>query len=65
MSLTAHRLDAADLLEHGTYTLRRALDRFPRRPARLVDEQLAGRAQPREQVGRRELPDHAAVARGR
>ena len=62
MSLTARRLDAADLLEQGTYTLRRALDRLPRRPARFVAEQLAGHAQPRQRAGR---PDDVAVAPGR
>jgi hypothetical protein len=47
----AHQPDAADLLEHGTYMLRRALDRRAHPSARLVAGRLAGRAQARE--GRR------------
>jgi len=33
---TAHRLDATDLPQYGTYTLRRALDRLSRRSDRLA-----------------------------
>jgi hypothetical protein len=48
MPQTAHRPDAADLLEHGTYSLRRALDSIAHPPGRLVAVQLAGHAQARE-----------------
>jgi hypothetical protein len=39
MPQTAHRLDAADLLELGTYSLRRALDSLLDRSQQLAADQ--------------------------
>ena len=48
MPRTAHRLDAADLLELGTYSLRRALDSHASLTQRLAAEQERARSLPEE-----------------
>jgi len=52
MPLTAHKLEAADLLDHGTFALRRELDQLQHRSQRLVAEQPAGDARPQWVVRR-------------
>ena len=78
MPQTAHTVSAADLLVHGTYALRRALDRSTHpppgpdepagqavRPERLVARQLPGHDPRPGQVGRRDRRDAAALANRR
>jgi hypothetical protein len=61
MPLTAHRPDAADLLEHGTYTLRHALNRIASRSERLVAEQFLRATSPLKQVARQDPPGDVAA----
>ena len=62
MPQTAHRLDAADLLEDGTYSLRRALDRLANRPRRPAADQLPEHDPTPEQPGCRDRAGCVAVA---
>jgi hypothetical protein len=48
MPQTAHRLDAADLPEHGTYSLRRALDGLAAPWRRLAADQTPARWAPED-----------------
>jgi hypothetical protein len=62
MPQTAHRLDAADLLDDGTYSLRRALDGLANRSHRLAAGQLPGQVATPEHVGSSDPAGDVAVA---
>jgi hypothetical protein len=64
MPLNKHKLCATDLLEQGTYALRRTLDGLQDRSRRLVVEQRPGGA-PRERASRQDQPREVAAPRHR
>ena len=62
MPRTAHRLDAADLLEDGTYSLRRALDGLANRLRRPEADLLPEHGPSPEQPGCRDRAGYVVVA---